>query len=79
MDLDTLKDLVNRSSLLSPAEREYWLRNLPQMTDRQCKKLQSILDVPDEFPFQSQMEQFFGAFGQAAEAALAHTPPRLAA
>ena len=79
MDRSKLASLVTKSTLLSSAERDYWLKNLPTMSDIQCRKLSAILAVPDEFPFQSQMEDFFGALGKAAEKALAQHPGPLTA
>ena len=70
MDTKALIELIKRSSLLSDPERDYWLRNLPGMNTTQCQKLWNILNIPDEMPFQKELEAYFASLGRAAEAAL---------
>lgn len=70
MDTAALVKLVQRSPILSEPEREYWLKNLPDMNPKQCQKLWNILNVPDELPFQKELETYFASLGKAAEAAL---------
>ena len=70
MDAAALIQLVRASALLTDAEREYWLQNLPSMTPAQCKKLEAILGAPNPLPFQAELEQYFDALGKAAEAAI---------
>ncbi len=70
MDTKALVQLIQRSPLLSEPEREYWLKNLPSLNSTQSQKLWNILNVPDELPFQKELEQYFASLGRAAEAAL---------
>ncbi len=71
MDTKTLVSLIQRSSLLSDPERDYWLRNLPGMSPKQCDKLWNILNVSDELPFQQELQDYFTSLGKVAEAAFA--------
>ena len=43
MDLFALRTKVLQSHLLTDGERSYWMANLPQMTESQLLKLESIL------------------------------------
>ncbi len=61
MDTQALTDLVKKSALLSDAEREYWLKNMPSMTEPQLQKLADILREADQLPFGKQVEQYFTA------------------
>jgi hypothetical protein len=72
MDRSRLRVLIEKSTLLSHAERGYWLEHLPTMSDAQCTRLAQILAVPSELPVASQLDQYFSALDQAAKAALKH-------
>ena len=58
--------MIEKSFLLTSEERSYWLRNLPQLDDAQCKKLQGILTVPDDAPFQQELANYVNAVSRAA-------------
>ncbi len=67
MNRNALVEMIRTSPLLTADERSYWERNLPKLDDKACKKLQSILTVPEgDLPFQKEAEQFVQAIGQAA-------------
>ncbi len=61
-----LKTLVERSYLLSDAQRRYWVQQLPLMNDVQKARLNQILAGTDELPFQKQLETYLISMGNAA-------------
>ncbi len=61
-----LKTLVERSYLLSDAQRRYWVQQLPLMNDVQKARLNQILGGTDELPFQKELEKYLVAMGNAA-------------
>ena len=67
MDRKALRTMIDKSFLLTAEERAYWLRNLPLLDDAQCKKLQGILTVPDDVPFQKEVENYLNLIGRAAQ------------
>jgi hypothetical protein len=58
-DRQDLRQLVQLSVILSDTEREYWLQNLPNMSDEQCTKLEKILyEATAPSPFEHEIQQF---------------------
>lgn len=51
MDLSSLTVRVQASRLLTAAEKMYWLRHLPRMTEPQIAKLDSILAQGEALPW----------------------------
>ncbi len=58
MDLPSLTKLVSTTSLLTEAERTFWLEYLPTMKPEQCAKLEQILTQKIEFPFKGVVSKF---------------------
>ncbi len=66
METATLLVLVEKSYLLSEAQRTYWRTQLPRMDEAQKAKLESILRGTDQIPFQKELERYLTTIGQAA-------------
>ena len=68
MDVAQLQALVERSILLSPEEKKFWLQSLQTMRGEQMEKLEQILTEAEKIPLKESVQKYF----QAVEAA---TPP----
>ena len=53
-----LRYAVEKSRLLSDAERQYWLRNLPKMNKEQLQKLEGILSEAEGLPWDDAMQHY---------------------
>ena len=69
-----LEALIKKSLLLTDAEREYWLRHLPTMSEPHIAKLQKILGSPIDMPFMKQVESYVVSLAKGATAALNNSP-----
>lgn len=58
MDLQTLQHRVEDSRLLSPVEKQYWMQNLPRMSNEQIARLESLLNEADKLPWTPALEQY---------------------
>ena len=58
MDIALLAAKVQTSPLLSDAERQYWISNLPHMTPPQILKLERILTEAEGLTWNDDMQQY---------------------
>ncbi len=70
MDLQTLSGKVRLSRLLTESEREYWVSNLPTMSDEQLLKLEAILQEAQQLAWNTSMQTYM-SIATKATAALA--------
>ena len=67
MDLAQLQALVQRSTLLSPDDRAYWLGALPTMSPQQVDKLENILSAGEEIHIEEKVKDYFAAVAHSAQ------------
>ena len=61
MDKTALQSLITASSILEPADRAYWLKTLPEMTDEQCNKLGKLLSDAERIPLKQNVIDYVNA------------------
>jgi hypothetical protein len=67
LDKKQLLALVSASAILTSEERSYWQTNLPNMNDKQCQRLEQILqEAASPLPFEAELQQFLETAIQAA-------------
>lgn len=67
MDLETLRKKVWQSHLLTEAERQYWLTNMPRMSEEQLGKLDRILGEAEQIPWTDKTQAYVAMIGQATQ------------
>lgn len=68
MDLQTLSGKVRLSRLLTESEREYWVKNLPSMSDEQLLKLEAILEEAKQLAWNTSMQTYMSIASKATAA-----------
>ena len=59
-----LQALVTRSTLLSPADRAYWLESLPTMSPEETAKLEGILTQGEKINIGGAVKNYFSVVAQ---------------
>jgi hypothetical protein len=68
MDLKTLSNKVQLSRLLTESERQYWVGNLPHMSEEQLLKLEAILQEAQELSWSTEMQTYMSIANKATAA-----------
>ncbi|PIR52543.1 hypothetical protein COU76_05815 [Candidatus Peregrinibacteria bacterium CG10_big_fil_rev_8_21_14_0_10_49_10] len=66
MDLSRLQKLIDRSHILTEAERTYWTQSLPKMNEMQQERLEQILTKAKQIPWTEQVQKYFASIAQTA-------------
>lgn len=61
--------LIEKSNVLTKAERAYWLASLPKMTPDQVSRLETILKKAAQIPWNEQLQHFLSFVTKAATVA----------
>ena len=62
-----LTSLVQKSQLLTEAEKSYWLSNLPKMTAEQKDRLIAILQRASKIQWNEQIQNYLSLIGKATQ------------
>lgn len=62
-----IQSLIEKSRILTSAERMYWLTSLPKMTPDQVAKLETILNKASQIPWTDHVQRYFTLITHAAE------------
>ena len=61
MDSSQLQVLIQKSTLLSPEDRAYWLQTLSSMKPEHVAKLEVILSEGEKIHMEDKVQQYFNA------------------
>jgi len=74
LPLTEIKNLIDASHLLNQLEKNYWLKNLKQMTAPQLKKLVKILAQAKEVKWDESLTKLLAVLTSAAQKVALSTP-----